>query len=134
MAIVIVSGEGTGNGHRKTFTGNRTARAIRARLTKERCGGDRWAYVEIDGQRYDDKTELGSVLRGASLLTVKTGHLQSDDPTITVPDEVRELPNGTWIAVHEGKPDVSYASLQALENDYRIRVTGADPFARVDAS
>ncbi len=29
----------------------RTTRAIRARLTRERCKGDRWAILIIDGER-----------------------------------------------------------------------------------
>ena len=49
--IEIVSGEGTGSGTCETFTGRRTVRAIKARLTRERCGGDRWAFVKVDGQR-----------------------------------------------------------------------------------
>ncbi len=51
--IDIVSGEGTAPGHIETFTGRRTARAILARLTRERCGGDRWAYVQIDSERIE---------------------------------------------------------------------------------
>jgi hypothetical protein len=41
----IVSGEGT-VGHVEEYTGAHTVRALRARLTRERCGGDRWARVE----------------------------------------------------------------------------------------
>jgi hypothetical protein len=42
--ILIFSGEGeTGTWER--YTGKRTVRAVRTRLTKERCGGDRWASV-----------------------------------------------------------------------------------------
>lgn len=45
--INIVSGEGE-TGTVEAYTGKRTARAIKARLTKERCGGDRWARVDTD--------------------------------------------------------------------------------------
>jgi hypothetical protein len=41
--IVILSGEGTGGGFAEVYKGKRTSRAIKLRLTKERCGGDRWA-------------------------------------------------------------------------------------------
>ena len=51
--IEIVSGEGDGEGTRETFTGRKTERALRMRLNKERCGGDRWAFVIFDGERYD---------------------------------------------------------------------------------
>ncbi len=45
--IHIVSGEGTGPGTVELYTGKRTERAIKMRLTKERCGGDRWARASI---------------------------------------------------------------------------------------
>lgn len=47
--IYIVSGEGE-RGTRVPYTGTPTARALRARLTRDRCGGDRWARVEIDAE------------------------------------------------------------------------------------
>lgn len=59
--ITIVSGEGTGCGHIKMFKGSQTARAVRARLVRERCGGDRWAYARVDGERVDD-ADLDCVL------------------------------------------------------------------------
>ena len=62
--IYIVSGEGE-QGHREVYTGTVTPRAIRARLTRERCSGDRWAHVEIDGERVGDE-ELDSALEVAS--------------------------------------------------------------------
>jgi hypothetical protein len=51
-SIEIVSGEGT-QGTVEDYEGKRTLRAIRSRLTKERCQGDRWAYVKINGERAD---------------------------------------------------------------------------------
>ena len=50
--IEIVSGEGE-NGTVEEYTGARTAGAISARLKIERCGGDRWAFAKLDGERYD---------------------------------------------------------------------------------
>lgn len=52
--IEIVSGEADGPGTIELYEGTRSPRAIRARLTRERCGGDRWAYVRIDGVRVED--------------------------------------------------------------------------------
>ena len=52
--IEIVSGEGSGTGTSETYAGKRTVRAIRSRLTRERCKGDRWAFAEVDGQRCDE--------------------------------------------------------------------------------
>lgn len=50
----VVSGEGE-NGTRELYTGKLTVRAIKARLKKEECGGDRWARIETeDGERIDD--------------------------------------------------------------------------------
>ena len=45
--LEIVSGEGE-NGTSEIYTGAKTVRAIKARLTRERCGGDRWARVDTD--------------------------------------------------------------------------------------
>lgn len=45
--LEIVSGEGE-NGMVEIYTGAKTVRAIKARLTRERCGGDRWARVDTN--------------------------------------------------------------------------------------
>ena len=47
LPVVIMSGEGDGPGHIEIFTGKRTIRAIKARLTRERCCGDRWANAWV---------------------------------------------------------------------------------------
>jgi hypothetical protein len=44
--IRIVSGEGE-VGTTEIYNGKRSLRAIKIRLTKERCGGDRWAYAKV---------------------------------------------------------------------------------------
>ena len=44
--LKIVSGEGE-NGTAEEYTGAKTVRAIKSRLTRERCG-DRWARVDTD--------------------------------------------------------------------------------------
>lgn len=49
--ITIVSGEGTGEGTSELYDGERTIDAIRARLAKERSGGDRWARAWIQSER-----------------------------------------------------------------------------------
>ncbi len=53
-AIEIVSGEGE-QGTIEDYEGKRTERAICQLLKKEECSGDRWAFVRIDGVRYDRK-------------------------------------------------------------------------------
>lgn len=45
--LQVVSGEGE-TGSIEPYTGKRTVRAIKARLTRERCGGDRWARVDTN--------------------------------------------------------------------------------------
>jgi hypothetical protein len=50
--IKIVSGEGE-QGTVEDYEGKRTERAICMALAKEECNGDRWAFVRIDGVRYD---------------------------------------------------------------------------------
>jgi len=44
--IHIISGEGE-QGTTEIYYGARTLRALRARLTRERAGGDRWARATI---------------------------------------------------------------------------------------
>lgn len=54
--ILILSGEGY-EGTYSEYTGKRTVRALKSRLTKERCGGDRWARAYISaGPQYKDGT------------------------------------------------------------------------------
>ena len=43
--IYVISGEGTGAGHREEYTGTITCRALRQRLTREVCNGDRCAFL-----------------------------------------------------------------------------------------
>lgn len=49
--MLIASGEGAGAGKIERYYGARTERAIRSRLSRERCHGDRWAsaYIELEG-------------------------------------------------------------------------------------
>lgn len=63
--IRIVSGEGE-QGNVRAYTGKRSVRAIKSRLTRERCGGDRWARVELS---FDDtnKTEAAAKLSAMAL-------------------------------------------------------------------
>lgn len=44
--ILITSGEGE-VGTTETYNGARTMRAIKMRLKKERCGGQRWAKAKV---------------------------------------------------------------------------------------
>lgn len=44
--IRIVSGEGE-VGTSEIYNGERTIRAIKMRLTNERCGGNRWANAKV---------------------------------------------------------------------------------------
>ena len=44
--IRIISGEGE-VGTIEAYTGKKTERAIKCRLTRERCNGDRWARAEV---------------------------------------------------------------------------------------
>ncbi len=55
--IYISSGEGE-LGMYEEYTGKRTVRAIKARLTRERCGGDRWARVSVGPAGAESAGEL----------------------------------------------------------------------------
>ena len=50
--IEIVSGEGT-EGTCEDYEGILTEKAMCQLLKEEECSGDRWAFVRIDGARYD---------------------------------------------------------------------------------
>ena len=54
--ILIVSGEGEVGGT-ESYNGTRTMRAIKSRLTRERCHGDRWARALV----YSHDAEHGRV-------------------------------------------------------------------------
>lgn len=56
--IHIVSGEGE-EGTVEVYNGTRTARAIKMRLTRERCGGDRWARAVMYMHTADDGADIG---------------------------------------------------------------------------
>lgn len=60
-SIYIVSGEGE-VGTRERYHGKRTMRALRMRLTRERCGGDRFARAEYGSGEpiYTDDGSAGS--------------------------------------------------------------------------
>jgi len=47
ITVWVVSGEGEGPGHSRE-TPSRTARGLKRILTVERCGGDRWAWLEME--------------------------------------------------------------------------------------
>jgi len=53
--IAIFSGEGD-TGSWKEYTGARTEQALKTRLTKERCHGQRWAYAYIETDRVNKYT------------------------------------------------------------------------------
>ncbi|MGD9938604.1 MAG: hypothetical protein AB7T74_02260 [Clostridia bacterium] len=48
--MLIFSGEGD-QGAWERYFGSRTEKSIRSKLSRERCGGDRWAsaWIELDG-------------------------------------------------------------------------------------
>jgi hypothetical protein len=71
-AIVILSGEGE-QGNFEKYTGSRTIRAIKQRLTKERCNGDRWASVYI----YNYTNDLGDVYQ--DMETGEQRHIDEDN-------------------------------------------------------
>ena len=50
--ITLVSGEGA-EGTCEPYLGSRSISAMKRRLTKERQGGDRWAFYRVDGRRLD---------------------------------------------------------------------------------
>jgi hypothetical protein len=62
--ITIISGEGEGPGTVEYFHGRRTLAAIKRRLTKERCGGDRWARATIFSHKAAGESVYIDILSG----------------------------------------------------------------------
>jgi hypothetical protein len=60
--IEIISGEGTGEGTVENYDGEQTTGDLLERLSEERCGGDRWAFCRIDGERCMDEA-IGDLLK-----------------------------------------------------------------------
>ena len=54
--ILIISGEGD-FGDCEIYTGKRSERVLKSRLTRERCNGDRWASALL----YAHETDTGHV-------------------------------------------------------------------------
>jgi hypothetical protein len=54
LDIYIKSGEGEGPYTFERYTGARTVRAIKTRLTNERCGGDRKAWAVVKAKNPDN--------------------------------------------------------------------------------
>ena len=52
MKIEIISGEGTGEGTIKIYTGKMTAKAINMAMKKERLGYDRWVILRCKDTRF----------------------------------------------------------------------------------
>jgi hypothetical protein len=64
--IEIVSGEGDDNEMIEEYTGMVSVSILRSVLDGERCEGERWAYLRIDGERIDDRPyEEGGNLEAA---------------------------------------------------------------------
>jgi len=53
--VLIFSGEGT-EGTWERYFGARTEKALRSKLSRERCHGDRWAQAWVLADRYSDGT------------------------------------------------------------------------------
>ena len=61
--IIIISGEDDGPGTEVIYRGKRTQKAIKTRITKEKCHGDRWATAII----FSHESKTGPV--GTDLFT-----------------------------------------------------------------
>lgn len=69
--ILIVSGEGA-LGCEESYEGKRTLHAIKMRLTKERCGGTRWARAKVFSHTNNIGNTLEDVFEGI-YVDVETG-------------------------------------------------------------
>jgi hypothetical protein len=72
--VIIVSGEGEiGSIGSMTAT---TGRGVRARLTRERCGGDRWAFARLPGGERLRDDEIDAAIRTS--VSAPPSHVCSD--------------------------------------------------------
>jgi len=83
--MLIFAGEGE-RGTWERYYGSRTRRALRARLTRERCHGDRWAQLWIEETRIADRgspesavyTMLDDDMRPVNIRSVCSGDIHTD--------------------------------------------------------
>lgn len=61
QTVIIISGEGDGQGTIERYVGARTKHALRSRLSRERCGGARWAYAWIAVGEFDTPNHISGV-------------------------------------------------------------------------
>jgi hypothetical protein len=73
--VMIVAGEGEGPGRWVPFKGRRTMRAIRMRLKKERCHGDRWAMALL---RFNYKPSTGKAEWAGYWVDLESGQVHWD--------------------------------------------------------
>lgn len=62
--MLIISGEGTGEGMIERYEGKREPSAIRSRLSRERSHGDKWAEVWIELEGLEDAGYPGAKVYG----------------------------------------------------------------------
>lgn len=77
--IAILSGEGE-RGTWTAYKGTRTARAVRARLTRERCGGDRTARAYVYVGRNAGGEPIAHELDGDDIRPWPVSLLNRDGP------------------------------------------------------
>lgn len=99
--IIIMSGEGTGEGTIERYEGARTVPALRKRLSRERAGGARWAdaWIELPGVQ-DQVMALGGMPHAVY------GKLGRDlveivDQRAIAPDSIRSNPAAMLAAGHK---------------------------------
>lgn len=82
---IIISGEGE-EGTIKAYHGTDSPRAIKARLTKERAGGDRWArayrLMQVGDSMSDDVGVYGEI-DGDDIRSINIDDIEGADDTIS---------------------------------------------------
>lgn len=84
--IAILSGEGS-RGTWERYNGARAARAIRARLTRERAGGDRWARAYVYVGRDADGAPICRQLDGDDVRCWPDDMPEQDDDGTSMPED-----------------------------------------------
>jgi DNA-binding transcriptional regulator YiaG len=111
--ILILSGEGE-QGSFDKYTGKRTERALKIRLTKERCHGDRWAFALASaGDNYAPHTffELNENLEPDDYRTVLP---KQYGETAMAPDGLKDAQSRLGLT-NQQLADTLKVSLRAVE-------------------
>lgn len=100
--ILIYSGEGD-TGTFERYFGNRSLKAIRGKLSRERCGGDRWASVWVELSGMQDKGWVEAKIEHKVYGKLGRGFDEITEQRAITLSEIRENPAALLASKRRGK-------------------------------